>query len=140
MPILRAPARLYDWPALEAVAPDERWHPCVFERGDPEQREAMDALVARDRVTGVFDRHEAQLEELVRVRAPDRELSRAELSAELEALAAPGGRGRSGRWVYYPWSGRLVHVLEPARFREDPLFVQLRDSAHWDAATGEPRP
>lgn len=31
-------------------------------------------------------------------------------------------------------------LAEPARFREDPLFVQLRDSAHWDAATGEPRP
>src|SRR5262249_34892789 len=42
----------------------------------------------------------------------------AELAQGAQALTDGGALHDFGRWVYYPWSGRLVHVLPPDEFRE----------------------
>src|SRR5262249_731915 len=40
------------------------------------------------------------------------------LDAEIQATLAGALLHDYGRWVYYPWSGRLVHLLPPAEFRQ----------------------
>lgn len=45
-------------------------------------------------------------------------MSEAEIRAERATLLKGAALQAFGRWVYYPWSGRLVHLLPPEEFRE----------------------
>src|SRR5581483_6546875 len=81
--------------------------------------ERIDELRRRPGVL-VSDAIEAQLRDLVRTRHPARRLTPAEqqdlVTAEL------GGRAlhQYGVWVHYPWSRRLVHLLD------EPEFIEVR--------------
>lgn len=86
----------------------------------------MDACVAADCAllreyleepgTVLFDKIDAQIDELARSREPA--LERSQLGRR-RARHASGRPGWSvGRWIYYPWSRTLVHTLEPDEFLE----------------------
>ncbi|MFI6017669.1 ThiF family adenylyltransferase [Streptomyces sp. NPDC051287] len=65
----------------------------------------------------VHDRIDDQLEELVRCLRPG-ELPDSRSVAAAAADVCPEHRRRTyGTWVWYPWSGRLVHVLPAEEFR-----------------------
>lgn len=85
----------------------ESWRPVLHTFGQ------LGDLLASGRVTAVHDRIEDQLDELVGARTPGRVRTQ-EDTAELL-----GGRELQeyGTWVFYPWSGRLVHVLPREEFR-----------------------
>lgn len=64
----------------------------------------------------IHDRIEDQVAELLRCQAPNETWD----SRSLERAVADttnGAPGGYGRWAWYPWSGRLVHVLPEAEFR-----------------------
>lgn len=93
-------------------APDlESWRPLLLSRA------AIDPLLASGRVFAVHDTLLEQLEELIETRTAHRKLSPAEKRALAEAY--PGGPLEEyGTWVFYPWSGKLVHVLPEPELRE----------------------
>ncbi|MGB8943303.1 MAG: ThiF family adenylyltransferase [Streptomyces sp.] len=65
----------------------------------------------------VHDQIDAQLEELVRCLSPGAGLAGAELAAAV-SRATDGVPGDAyGTWAWYPWSGRLVHVLPRNEYR-----------------------
>jgi molybdopterin/thiamine biosynthesis adenylyltransferase len=92
----------------------------IFDTRSREDKDALQALRSATTSLMVFDSIMAQIEDLVKCRQPGRQLDERHLKAAI--LAELGERDESdyGTWVYYPWSGRLVHLLYP----ED--FVQVR--------------
>src|SRR5262249_50596160 len=59
-----------------------------------------------------------QLDELVTLREPSRELSTEERLAASRSLLGDCPAELYGRWVYYPWSRKIVHILPPDEFFE----------------------
>ncbi|GAA2326205.1 ThiF family adenylyltransferase [Streptomyces kunmingensis] len=82
-----------------------------------DDRGRFESLVASGAVRQTHDRIDDQLTELARCLHPERALSGARLHAAVKELCAGTDRHRYGTWVWYPWSGRLVHVLPEAEFR-----------------------
>lgn len=105
---------------------DDAWRPQIFDIRAPEQRAALEALRASERIWHIHDALARQARELARVRAP---------GAGADAITRAAARflieEGASRWVYYPWSGRLVRLLAPAAFRE------LRLSRNRDKITAE---
>jgi nitroreductase len=92
--------------------------PEIFDPGVPEDAMRLERLRGSGAVWRVDDAIEAQLRDLVKSRCPGADLTPEELDTGVTALVGGGPLERWGRWVFYPWSGRLVHVLAPCEFRE----------------------
>ncbi len=94
------------------------WCPARFDLRLPQDRDALEGLVDAGRVTAVFDTLTAQIHELMATRMPSKRNS----PADLERMAHEHLAGRSleeyGVWVFFPWSGKLVHVLPEEEFCE----------------------
>jgi hypothetical protein len=95
----------------------QRWQPEFFDRGQADDRGALAALLGSGLVREVFDTVEEQLRELVRSRDPGQGLTGTALEAAVHAQLAGVDIGDYGVWVWYPWSGRLVHLLPREEFR-----------------------
>ncbi len=102
-----------------AVADSDAWHPLCFDRAVAEDREEMDEILARGESTFIHDTIDAQLADLVKTRNPRlMTLGGAELAARVADVTGADSPKDYGRWVLYPWSRRLVHLLPPAEFFE----------------------
>lgn len=84
---------------------------------EPDGQAALTALRESGAVREVHDRIDDQLEELLRCRRPGEPLDAARLAAGVDEMCAGVPRRHYGAWVWYPWSGRLVHVLPAEEFR-----------------------
>ncbi|MFF3976116.1 ThiF family adenylyltransferase [Streptomyces sp. NPDC001828] len=94
----------------------ESFHPVILDPARSVDAAALAALRESDRLREVHDRIENQVAELLRCLAPHEALGGRALDRAVDETLA--GRPESyGRWVWYPWSGRLVHVLPEAEFR-----------------------
>jgi molybdopterin/thiamine biosynthesis adenylyltransferase/nitroreductase len=60
------------------------------------------------------------MKELIKVRSPKKRLSPGEIDQIYEAWAAERDTDLEGNWIFYPWTNRLLHVLN----EED--FITLR--------------
>jgi molybdopterin/thiamine biosynthesis adenylyltransferase len=98
---------------------NEHHHVTVYDRCAPEEARALSELMASGRVWAVRDTLDQQLRDLVRSRNPRRvPLTAHECAPMVEALLGGVPLESWGRWVWYPWSGELVHLLPPAEFHE----------------------
>jgi nitroreductase len=79
--------------------------------------EDADELRALRRSASVFDTIRMQLGELVETRAPARKIASAEVGATVDALLGSEADAY-GKWAFFPWSNRLVHVLPEDEYRE----------------------
>ncbi|NNH71278.1 ubiquitin activation protein [Nocardia uniformis] len=106
-------------PALVAADIPDRdgWQPVLFEPGRADDHEALTALLESGRVTAVHDTLTTQLAELIGCREPDRRYTGAELDRKIDEQLDGTEAWAYGTWVWYPWSGRLVHVLPREEFR-----------------------
>ncbi len=110
--------RIHALPAPGDPALAELWQPLVFELARPEDRAALADLRGGGRVWEIHDTLAVQLADLVRTRAPGRALTTAERDHAVAALLDGATLDGYGRWVFYPWSGQLVHLLGPRELRE----------------------
>ncbi|MFE9253856.1 ThiF family adenylyltransferase [Streptomyces sp. NPDC006879] len=99
-------------------ARDGTWRrPVIYDLRRERDREGFDALRDSGEVREVLDTIEEQLKELVTAREP---VLRSSAEAVERAVAEQlGGTDpyEYGSWVWYPWSGRLVHLLPREEFR-----------------------
>ncbi|WP_394425623.1 ThiF family adenylyltransferase [Streptomyces sp. SGAir0957] len=103
--------------STETAAQQDVFQPLLLRLAEAEDRVRLDALVASGAVRETHDRIDDQLAELARCLHPAQALSGDRLRATVEELCARADRHRYGTWAWYPWSGRLVHVLPQAEFR-----------------------
>ena len=114
--IWRQPATRPRLPVYLQTADGERWYPLIFDRSRADDAEAVDELKAE--ASFIHDTIDAQLRDLIKIRAPSRMLSDDDLTRGVQEFLGAVDIHAYGRWVYYPWSGRLVHVLPQAEFFE----------------------
>jgi molybdopterin/thiamine biosynthesis adenylyltransferase/nitroreductase len=96
------------------------WRPIIFE---PSQVEELSKLRSGGEVRTVHDTLRDQLLGLMEARNPRlRELPAAErlplFEAEMAAHLGGGTLDEYGVWVFYPWSGELVHLLPEEEYLE----------------------
>ncbi len=115
---LRVPKELPPWRDVVASAERESWYPLCFDRKNPHHVAAMDELMGTGDVVHVHDTIDAQLADLVKCRHPSKNFTAEELSEKVSAHLAGASAHDHGRWAYFPWSRRLVHLLPPDEFAE----------------------
>lgn len=93
------------------------WRPTLFDPADPAGRRDLDALLDGGAVVRVADTLADQLAEWVQATHPGRRWTPAELAAEVARTLDGRSAAEYGRWVFYPWSRTLCHVLPEADFR-----------------------
>lgn len=117
---------------LCASAPDrDSYRPMIFRMAAPEDRARLEDLLKSRPPIVVLDELVSQLTELVRAMQPAKRFAPGELAKE--ALAHLNGRPAHeyGVWVFYPWSNKLVHLLD-----EDE-FVRVRTDRNRNKITTE---
>jgi molybdopterin/thiamine biosynthesis adenylyltransferase len=100
---------------VAASAQDRSSHRPLFFRL-PGEAVALEALLAAGRVVECHDHLMGQLKELVRSLNPSVRYTPEELEAAATAHLNGVDPLHYGVWVYYPWSRRLVHLLDEAEF------------------------
>lgn len=94
------------------------WQPRIFYLDRAEDREALAELIDSGKATAAHDTLEAQLFELMSVRAPPLKSRPAEITRMVQQHLGGRPLQEYGAWVYYPWLGSLVHVLPEREFCE----------------------
>ncbi|WP_344880027.1 ThiF family adenylyltransferase [Allokutzneria multivorans] len=100
---------------LPDTADRSAWRPTLFDLAH--DRSAFAALLSSGRVREVHDTIDAQLDELIRSREPSISFGDEEIAARKVEQLAGVPLQAYGTWAWYPWSGRLVHVLPREEFR-----------------------
>ncbi|WP_437597238.1 Rv1355c family protein [Sorangium sp. So ce590] len=80
--------------------------------------EELGRLLRDDARVQVFDAIDRQLADLIKTRHPSRTLEEREIARLVEEHLRGAPRAAYGVWVHYPWSHRLVHLLDEAEFVE----------------------
>ncbi|HEY8209255.1 MAG TPA: Rv1355c family protein [Myxococcaceae bacterium] len=105
---------------LEALAsarrPAEAFAPFRFSAGKAADRAAMARLLKEGLVTAAFDTLDAQVEELLSAEDPAGRRSPQEKQDRRRELMDGATLDEWGSWFFYPWSGRLVHLLPKEAF------------------------
>ncbi|MFI0206431.1 MULTISPECIES: ThiF family adenylyltransferase [Streptomyces] len=94
----------------------ESFRPLLLDPAQPVHAAALAELRQSAQLRGVHDQIESQASELLRCLEPRKKFTRQSLDRAI-ADTMDGRPELYGRWAWYPWSGRLVHVLPEAEFR-----------------------
>lgn len=92
------------------------YRPIFFRLTNEDNRQAFDALLRMNPGIRRHDTIRQQLGELMRVSFPGVTLSEAELDTLIAERLAGLPLEDYGVWVYFPWNGNCVHVLDEAEF------------------------
>jgi tRNA A37 threonylcarbamoyladenosine dehydratase/nitroreductase len=96
----------------------EAWAPQRFQLDVAADRGALTAILESGQVFSVHDTLDMQLLELATTRAPWLKANPVELAERARLLLGGQRLDVYGTWVFFPWSGKLVHVLPEAEYRE----------------------
>lgn len=107
------------------------FRPFFFNRKDQNEDADFTKLIDETGNLTVLDHYEGQKKELFKVRNPASRLSDQELDQLFSSWSTSLDVSREGVWVYYPWSGRLLHLLEKDE------FIELRTSRNKHKITTE---
>jgi len=89
-----------------------------FHLQSPPQQAAFEELLQTTPGIRVHDTIRQQLQELVKIRHPAERLTPEALQQKATEHMGSTPAHEYGVWVYYPWSRRLVHILDEAEFVE----------------------
>ncbi|MGW1742439.1 ThiF family adenylyltransferase [Nocardia sp. NPDC001965] len=95
----------------------DTWQPVLFAPADPDSRAELAALLDSGQVHSVHDTIRSQLADLIRSREPGRRFTPAQLNAGIVEQLDGADISDYGTWAWYPWSGKLVHILPRREFR-----------------------
>lgn len=118
-----------EWPAtLQAAARKallvvEDWRPTIIEMNQHGAMQLLDELIDERPIYQIVDNYDEQYAELIVSRHPQLyratlEVKRESLKEYLEKHYAGKKSWQLGSWVYFSWSGKLVHILEKELFLE----------------------
>lgn len=94
------------------------WRPRIYNPAIEEDRCLLDELRGQGRLWQVKDTLWAQLADLATTRLPGLKSRPRDIAAHVSELTDGVSLEQYGRWVLYPWSGLLIHLLPPDQFRE----------------------
>lgn len=94
----------------------ELFRPLFFRLARPEERKAYDTLLAGDSSIVVHAQLEGQLRELIKSMHPSIKIPDQVYPERIKEHLKGVPVDEYGVWVYYPWSKRMVHLLDEAEF------------------------
>lgn len=97
---------------------ENSYRPFFYRIGIDTDRQAFDELLESNKVFFSHDRIQDQLKELVKSKYPAKRLTPEDIIALVDEHTAGIDLNHYGVWVYYPWSGRLVHTLDADEYAE----------------------
>ncbi len=111
-------AKLEDTKSLNSIHKPE-----FFRLSSPNERRQFEILTERKDIH-IYDEINNQLRELLKSQSPKRRLTDDEYTELINEKLAGRPIEEYGVWVYYPWSMRLVHLLDEQE------FIDLRTAAN----------
>lgn len=106
-------------PLLNSTAEQRNVHrPEIFHLSQTAETHRFKTLLASGQVVRTYDTLYDQLRELIKVRRPAARLSEEDCDGLIRAHLGGVPPDEYGVWIFYPWSGNLVHLLDEAEFRE----------------------
>jgi len=112
---------------------DFRVRPVFFRLRRPSDREACMQLLKEKPFISVHSEIDAQLKELVKSMHPGKGFTEEEVETAIKLHLNGTLPEEYGVWVYYPWSERLVHLLDEEE------FIELRTNRNQFKITREER-
>lgn len=103
----------------------------ILSTADAEDRERLQALKSSKVVHFIHDTILDQLKDLLETRNPSITWSDKKLEQAAQEYLDGRTTDEIGNWVFYPWSGRLVHILEKD------YFIELRTNRNLYKITKE---
>jgi molybdopterin/thiamine biosynthesis adenylyltransferase/nitroreductase len=100
---------------LHSQSTSRVFRPDFFRLGEPGSFEKFEKLLNTPGIS-VVDQIFDQVKELIKIRFPEKTFSREELVERVNAHFRDHDALTFGVWIYYPWSNRLVHVLDKDEF------------------------
>ena len=94
------------------------YQPRLFRIHNFIEKEAFYELLDNEPGLVVYDEIEGQLRELIKSLHPSRKIKPEEYPALIEQHLNGAEIDDYGVWVHYPWSGRVVHILDEEEFVE----------------------
>jgi molybdopterin/thiamine biosynthesis adenylyltransferase len=91
------------------------YKPIFLRITDPSEKLALDQLI-ENQVSFFHDEIYSQLQELVKMKNPADRIKTEEYPELIQKHLANRNINSYGVWVYYPWSRRLVHMLDEEEF------------------------
>lgn len=83
----------------------------------------------QDKTITIYDRILLQIEELIKIRHPDKKLTQLEFDVKMAEHLQGKPAEEYGVWVYYPWSKKMIHILGEEE------FVELRTNRNLNKIT-----
>lgn len=102
----------------------------IFRLSNPSDAAALAQLERDGAILSRHDEIQLQLENLARIRTPERG-RQADRADVIDQIVAGVPVAEFGAWVFYPWSGLLVHLLD------EPEFIEVRTAANRNKITPE---
>lgn len=95
--------------------------PLILDLSLPEDRAKLQDLQSKGILGHVVDHYQSQLEELYAIEHPEEVFTpdfSKRISTYVESLKARKPLEEQGKWIYFPWSCTLVHLLEDEPFQK----------------------
>ncbi len=100
----------------------EAVQPVFFRLSSQQDIKGFEELLKSHSDIVVFDELEGQLRELFKIRNPRKKLSEEEYNQYIQDWKNTHNALEYGVWVFYPWSSKMVHILDEEE------FIELRTS------------
>lgn len=108
---------------------NEIYRPEFYRLTSDKEKQQLSDLISGKEGIQVHDEIYGQLKELIKSKNPTKKLTAGEYDEYIKAYTNNADLQEFGVWVYYPWSNRLIHILD----RED--FIYLRTAANRNKIT-----
>jgi molybdopterin/thiamine biosynthesis adenylyltransferase len=99
---------------------DFRFLPEFFNLSEEHDQRDFEKLLTENPSIKIHDTIDQQVRELIEIGDPGEDLSDSEIDNYVDEKFGKNPRSQCGKWVYYPWSQKVVHLLD----REE--FIALR--------------
>src|ERR1700744_3176551 len=92
--------------------------PLILRLENAADKQIFDNLLNDNKVAFVNDELYGQLQELIKSRNPSIKIPKEEYPDRIKDFLSGKNIDEYGVWVYYPWSRKLVHLLDEDEFIE----------------------
>lgn len=92
--------------------------PVLLKLSIPEDFERYNELQSSGKVTAIFDEYLLQVNDLILCRNPHLSKDDPKIESQIQQYISGSELKFQGLWAFYPWSGKLVHVLAEKDFAE----------------------
>jgi hypothetical protein len=90
--------------------------PSFYRLSNPEDKEQFNLLISKNPKLFIFDELQSQLEELIKSQNPKTVFKKDQLTKAAMEYMENRIWEEYGVWVFYPWTNRVVHILDEEEF------------------------